>query len=714
MQPVPPSDPSPPPAPDGETERLRLLLVAQEQARLDRLEARILDAAAARGTVREVIVDALRDAQVADARRLAGVIAPAVVSSIHAEIRNSRDMMVDALYPITGRMVSAAVRDAFQRLLVELDRRIAGTLPFERIAARLEAMVTGKPVAEVLLRRNPSFLPVDVLLIHRGSGLLIHREAEGASPLDGDVLSGLLTAILGFAGDAFGTEGDGDVKTLAFGAGSVHLAASPALLLALRGEGTAPATLPAVLDEALAQLIDSYSGTARTGDTAAGLADFTGTLDDAVRERLALDLRALLGLLHRLGQPKRRQTGALITLALIAAGVIGWFGWSWLDARRIAGLEAEARAAIAEVASAQGWPVTVQYHAGVVHVGGLVPDDASVAAVTAALQRRLGDAQRADGLVSAGRDREAAARTSLAAELTRLLTAQALEAGQHRDADRAAAANALTALTQQVQHEREADAAAAAAQLAALTQRLAEVDQQARQQREADGAATAARLAALTQRLGELERTVADAVGQLEQSTGSGLDALGNRFGGALSDLGGALGSLRRQLEGEIAALSNRLDQRTTDLTETLVDYGRDLQTLDARVRPLEDIAGDPARLLAEAVAEIAIFFVDDDIFADPITAAETVDRVAALLAEVPQARLRVVGFSDPTGRAGLNASLSQQRAERVRGLLIASGVDPERLLAVGRATERRLAAGSGPNPRDRRVEFELVRAGEP
>jgi outer membrane protein OmpA-like peptidoglycan-associated protein len=650
-----------------EAERLRLLLLWREQQRLDRLEARILDAAAARGTVREVVVDALKDAQVADARRLAGVIAPAVVSSIHAEIRNSRDMMVDALYPITGRMVSAAVRDAFQRLMIELDRRIAGTLPFERVAARIEALVTRKPVAEVLLRRNPSFVATDVLLIHRSTGLLIHREADGAQALDGDVLSGLLTAILGFAADAFGADGAGDVKTLTFGASSVHLAASPALLLALRGEGAAPEAIAATLDAALADLIEAHG---------ASLGDFSGTLEEAVTERVQLDLRALLGTVQALGRPKRKQTGAIIMLGVLIAALVAVVGYSWWERSRIDALEARAHAAIAEVADARGWPVVVRHRSSDdrVVVTGLVADRATLTALQDTLQRRLGGQADAAGLIDAGYDRLVGAIG--AAEAT--------------------AARAIAA-------SRDEQLARLAREGADLRAMLAAQDR-----------AAADRLAAVVDRLEGLERNVAGAIGMVEQAAGSGLDALGSRFGGALSDLGGALAQLRRELEADIARVADRSEGRASELATALVDYGRELQTLDARVRPLEDIATDPQRLLADAVAVAAVFFSDEDVLADPQQTTDVIEHLATLLQEVPAARLRIVGFSDPTGRAGLNASLSQARADRVRGLLLAAGVAADRLLTVGRATERRLAPGTGPSLRDRRVEFELVRAGEP
>ena len=61
-----------------------------------------------------------------DHERLAEAMAPVVVETIHAELVNSRDKMVEALYPITGRLVSAYVANAFKDLLAETSRPVMG------------------------------------------------------------------------------------------------------------------------------------------------------------------------------------------------------------------------------------------------------------------------------------------------------------------------------------------------------------------------------------------------------------------------------------------------------------------------------------------------------------------------------------------------------------------------------------------------------------
>ena len=113
------ADPAPGPGGgDGSAaeRRLKQLLFAAELDVIRRLEAgqeelaaRVGDDGALTQSVSGVVVEVLRDAGVRDHDRLAGALAPLIVASLREEIRNSRDMMVDALYPITGRLVAAAV-----------------------------------------------------------------------------------------------------------------------------------------------------------------------------------------------------------------------------------------------------------------------------------------------------------------------------------------------------------------------------------------------------------------------------------------------------------------------------------------------------------------------------------------------------------------------------------------------------------------------------
>lgn len=90
---------------------------------------------------------------------------------------------------------------------------------------------------------------------------------------------------------------------------------------------------------------------------------------------------------------------------------------------------------------------------------------------------------------------------------------------------------------------------------------------------------------------------------------------------------------------------------------------------------------------------------------------------VARVLAEHPDIeRCEVQGHTDDTGSPERNLVLSQERAERVVGWLVAHGVASERLVARGYGSEQPIAdnASDEGRARNRRVEFRVVYATPP
>ena len=84
------------------------------------------------------------------------------------------------------------------------------------------------------------------------------------------------------------------------------------------------------------------------------------------------------------------------------------------------------------------------------------------------------------------------------------------------------------------------------------------------------------------------------------------------------------------------------------------------------------------------------------------------VDQVLVAIANRPAPELTVAGHTDTVGTDQYNDALSLRRAERVQALLIARGISPSSIVAVGRG-KRELLVPTPDNvaePRNRRVEI--------
>lgn len=154
-----------------------------------------------------------------------------------------------------------------------------------------------------------------------------------------------------------------------------------------------------------------------------------------------------------------------------------------------------------------------------------------------------------------------------------------------------------------------------------------------------------------------------------------------------------------------------------------------DLENSDriARFQRLAQTAGVPAPTVAQtfaprgtvpgAVGKVpvvrvtypeGVFFATNS--AQPLVQAQ---RIVALIAanmrrDVPDAALTVVGNTDSTGSTAYNDWLSIQRAQAVKRMLVAAGLDPAQISTVGMGDRQPVAPNSTPQGRalNRRVEF--------
>ena len=93
-----------------------------------------------------------------------------------------------------------------------------------------------------------------------------------------------------------------------------------------------------------------------------------------------------------------------------------------------------------------------------------------------------------------------------------------------------------------------------------------------------------------------------------------------------------------------------------------------------------------------------------------PDRAYEMLDRIADFMVHNPAAKVNISGYTDSTGANSYNVSVSQFRANMVKGYLVGKGVEPLKIKALGLGPENPIASNETEEGRqmNRRVEIEL------
>jgi hypothetical protein len=351
---------------DREMQQLKALLFQPETARIDTLQTTVdaldqrlgtrgrLEAATA-----DVLVEAFRKAETTRHRDLAQALAPVLIGSIHNEIRNSREMMIEALYPIMGRLVITAIANAMRDLAASVNERMDKLFSARRLQWRLKSLMSGRPMSEVALAEAQTTRITRVLFLERGSGILIADWAhDGHHDDKADLLSGLIAAIMDFSHTVLADQ-SGELRTLDLGASRIVLRGSPRMIIAAQCEGPLRPEDERALDVAFMALLEQHER------------------GQPVRPA-ALATLAVNALTPR-SSPRRGavKTVGLWLFALLAAGAIAFLIANFLQRRKFeTDIKADFQSAILRHPAISAYPLdlVIDHVSRTVVLRGLVPD----------------------------------------------------------------------------------------------------------------------------------------------------------------------------------------------------------------------------------------------------------------------------------------------------------------------------------------------------
>ncbi len=293
-------------------------------ASLDAIRAILLDGD--REQARELQAKLVElERRVEDKDALTAIITPILSDAIRRNIRDAREEMIEALYPILGELVVRAVTEAMRDLARSVDAQMRSSFNLGALGRRLWLRLRGVSDADIALREALPFAVSEVFLIHRESGLLLWHVSRLPDPSDAsDLVSGMLTAIRDFARDAFGRGGrQGQLDEIQYGAQRILIETAAHAYLAVVVDGVEPPGFRAVLRDRIHELDLAHEAVLREYD---GDPTPLASVEPVLAGLIAAPLPRQTGLSRGQRRLLAWAAGGLGGCMLLACG-LGVWGW---------------------------------------------------------------------------------------------------------------------------------------------------------------------------------------------------------------------------------------------------------------------------------------------------------------------------------------------------------------------------------------------------
>ncbi|MGH1386545.1 cell envelope biogenesis protein OmpA [Kordia sp.] len=130
-------------------------------------------------------------------------LGPTITEALAEQIKNSKDQVVEALYPIMGKMIKKYISQEISLLSERINQQLEDSFSTKSWKRKFKSWFGGVKEEELLLSELTAISKVEqVLVIEKNSGMLIGQYAK-TETIDKDMVSGMLTAIKSFVEDAF-------------------------------------------------------------------------------------------------------------------------------------------------------------------------------------------------------------------------------------------------------------------------------------------------------------------------------------------------------------------------------------------------------------------------------------------------------------------------------------------------------------------------------
>jgi len=193
---------------------IRHILLHGDRARIEQLENIINDTNLLSEHVKPIIDNRITDIK----GDFSNTFGKEVGAEFEKKLRLSEDLLLTVLSPMMGKMIKKYVSTEIKKLQDKIDQQVKRSFSLKRYYHLIRAKVFGIESSALFLADLDDFKTrvQDIFIIQRNSGLVIASEHAGEGQGgDGDIFSGMLTAIKAFGEDAFNKAG-GEKQELEF------------------------------------------------------------------------------------------------------------------------------------------------------------------------------------------------------------------------------------------------------------------------------------------------------------------------------------------------------------------------------------------------------------------------------------------------------------------------------------------------------------------
>lgn len=127
---------------------------------------------------------------------------PVIEKTVRTELKESKDALIEAIYPILGRLIRKFIQVEFEKLSENVDRQLDRTFSLQNIKKQFIALWEGVSHKDLIIKELIPPVVEEVFIIDQTSGIL-HGKYSHNNTIDKDVVAGMLTAIKSFVEDAF-------------------------------------------------------------------------------------------------------------------------------------------------------------------------------------------------------------------------------------------------------------------------------------------------------------------------------------------------------------------------------------------------------------------------------------------------------------------------------------------------------------------------------